>query len=196
MDIFVAKKNVIKLIAKLFNVPIAELVKEKHLKFQADWTIEKWNNIEEAIPSAILRANPKKYGKPELIFIPGNIWVAGGEDRAVGLLAGEALTALNNANAYLGVGNGVTAATNVDTALAGASQLFKAMNATYPLGTGSSRDWQSDFAPAEANFAWDEWGIADGATPPSVGTLMNRKVEPLGTKTTGTWTLTATVTVS
>ena len=61
--------------------------------------------------------------------------------------------------------------------------------------------FQSDFITSEANYAWAEWTISAGATSASGGgfnigtTNLNRKVAALGTKATGTWTLTAQITI-
>ena len=53
--------------------------------------------------------------------------------------------------------------------------------------------WQSDFLTAEANWAWNEWSIRNQA---AADKNINRKVQSLGTKASGTWTLTGQVTLS
>jgi hypothetical protein len=76
------------------------------------------------------------------------------------------------------------------------------MNATYPSRSSQTVSFQSDFTTTEANYVWAEWSIAAGATTASgagftTGTTnLNRKVAALGTKASGTWTLTAQVTFS
>ena len=98
------------------------------------------------------------------------------------------------ANARIGVGNGTTAATATDTGLAGASTAFKAMESGFPTyGTSQKATFKSSFGDTEANFAWEEWTIDNGATP---NKNLNRKVESLGTKSGGTWTLEVSVTLS
>jgi hypothetical protein len=67
------------------------------------------------------------------------------------------------------------------------------MNATYPSLAAQTESFQSDFLTAEANYAWNEWSIRNGATGDK---NLNRKVASLGTKATGTWTLTAQVTLA
>lgn len=111
-------------------------------------------------------------------------------------MIGTAITAFSNANARLGVGDSATAWGTGQTDLqAGANKLRKAMNATYPLGTGTKTiTFRSDFTTGEANWVWNEWAIfnaASGAT-----SMLNRKVENLGTKASGTWTLTVTFTLT
>lgn len=113
--------------------------------------------------------------------------------------AGAALTFFNNANAHIGVGNGTAAAADTQTDLQGASKTRKAMEATFPShtdGTGDANDdisFRSVFGTADANHAWEEWGVFNGSTG---GRMLNRKVESSGTKTSAAiWTLTVTMTL-
>ncbi len=99
-----------------------------------------------------------------------------------------------NANAHLGVGDSNTAFAATQTDLvAAANKLRKAMDATYPQITGNVITFKSTFGASDANFTWAEWGVFNAS---SAGTMLSRKVEALGTKTTGTWVLTITETVS
>lgn len=99
-----------------------------------------------------------------------------------------------NANAHLGVGDSNTAFAAAQTDLvAAANKLRKAMDATYPQITGNVITFKSTFGTSDANFTWAEWGVFNAS---SAGTMLSRKVEALGTKTTGTWVLTITETVS
>lgn len=107
--------------------------------------------------------------------------------------AGGSVAAYNNATADLGVGNSTTAAAATDTGLIGGSSLFKAMVATYPQRTNQTMDFRSDFTSGEANFAWEEASVRNGNTR---NKNMNRRVQSLGTKATGTWTLTASITLA
>ena len=98
------------------------------------------------------------------------------------------------ANARIGVGNGSAAAAAADTGLTGASTAFKAMESGFPtFGSSQKATFKSSFGDTDANFAWNEWTIDNGATP---NKNLNRKVESLGTKSTGTWTLAVSVTIS
>lgn len=108
---------------------------------------------------------------------------------------GNAVTAFNNANSYLGVGDSVTAFAATQTDLqAATNKLRKAMEATYPTLSTNVLTFRSLFATTEANFAWAEWGVFNAAT---AGTMMSRKVEALGTKTSAqSWQLTATITIN
>lgn len=117
-----------------------------------------------------------------------------GKNHIATAIVGGSLTAFNNANAYLGVGNGTTAFSAAHTDLQGASKTRKGMEATFPTDSGAGvLVFKSSFGSGDANHAWDEWGVFNNS---SGGTMLCRKVDALGTKTTGTWVLTGTVTVS
>lgn len=158
----------------------------------------------DGLPSDFLR----EYGidPDEEILVPGNLLLNEGIQRLIDLLIAAGGVSYNNANAFIGVGDTATAEAATQTELqataAAANRFYKAMNATYPIRTLQSCDWRSDFTTTEANFVWNEWTIAAGTTGASgagflTGTTnLNRKVQSLGTKTTGTWTLTGTVTIS
>ncbi len=108
---------------------------------------------------------------------------------------GAAVTAFNNANAYIGVGDSSTAFAAAQTDLQAASnKLRKAMDATYPSGGSNVLTFRSTFATTDANFAWAEWGVFNAS---SAGTMLSRKVEALGTKTSAqTWQFTVVLTVT
>lgn len=109
-------------------------------------------------------------------------------------LINDAPTFLNNANAFLGVGDSTTAFSAAHTDLqAATNRLRKGMDATFPTRSSNVITARSTFTTAEANFAWNEWGWFNAA---SSGTMVSRRVESLGTKTSAqTWQLTATLTV-
>lgn len=106
-----------------------------------------------------------------------------------------ASTPFNNANTYIGVGDSTTAFAAGQTDLqAATNKLRKAMDATYPSGASNVITFRSTFATTDANWAWQEWGIFNAS---SAGTMLSRKVESLGTKTSAqTWQFTATLTFS
>jgi hypothetical protein len=132
---------------------------------------------------------------PEVVEVPGNLLLNEGIQELWDLaIAAGGTTAYNNANADIGVGDSVTAEAATQTDLQAASnKLFKAMVATYPIRTNQTVDFRSDFLTAEANYAWAEWSVRNGNTR---NKNLNRKVQALGTKSTGTWTLTASITIS
>lgn len=121
--------------------------------------------------------------------------VTAGRDALVkALINASGFTFYNNANAHLGVGNGTTAFSAAHTDLQGASKTRKAMDATYPTDPPSPANrwtFRSTFATGDANYAWEEWAVFNASTS---GTMLSRKVENLGTKTSAaTWQLTVTI---
>lgn len=101
-------------------------------------------------------------------------------------------TFFNAANARLGVGNGTTAFSPAQTNLQGSSTFRKAMDAGYPMNAAPVVIFKSTFAPAEANFSWNEWAIFNAA---SGGVMLSRVVESNGTKQSNqTWILEVAVT--
>lgn len=108
---------------------------------------------------------------------------------------GAAVTPFNAANAHIGVGDSATAFAAGQTDLqAAANKVRKPMDATYPSGAANVLTFRSTFGTGDANFAWNEWGVFNAA---AAATMLNRKVESLGTKTaTQTWQFTVTLTVN
>lgn len=104
-------------------------------------------------------------------------------------------TFFSNANAHLGVGDSNTAFSASQTDLqAATNKLRKAMESTYPTLATNVITLRSLFGTSDANFAWEEWAVFNAS---SSGTMLSRKVESLGTKTSAqSWQLTADVTVA
>lgn len=118
-----------------------------------------------------------------------------GRNLMVQATIGAGPTFFNNANTYIGVGDSTTAFATGQTDLqAATNKMRKAMDATYPSGGSNVITFRSTFATTDANWAWQEWGIFNGS---SAGTMLSRKVESLGTKTSAqTWQFTVTLTFS
>jgi hypothetical protein len=95
-------------------------------------------------------------------------------------------------NAHLGVGNSTTAFNASQTDLVGASKFRELVNAAPGLATNVIT-FVATFETGDANFAWEEVGVFNHA---SAGTMLCRVVQSLGTKASGDWTLTHTVTVN
>ena len=114
---------------------------------------------------------------------------------ASAIIGDGGITVLNNANAYLGVGDSTTAFSAAHTDLQAASNKLRVgMDATYPQRSSNVLTLRSTFTTGQANYAWDEWGVFNAS---SGSTMFSRKVEALGTKTSAqSWVLTATITVA
>jgi hypothetical protein len=110
----------------------------------------------------------------ETVEADGNLLLIGGVSAIWQMLigngtatGGQALTFFNNGNARICVGTASTAEADTQTTLTGL--VGKAMDATYPLhtdstGTAGSKTitFRSTFASADANQAWNEWGVDNG----------------------------------
>ena len=174
------------------------------LRWRAQWTIEKYEG--DWTPGQLLNGEaPAPY---EAIEREGNLLMYGGVSCLWQCLIGngtgtaaQTLTYFNNGNAHIGVGDSNTAAAATQTDLQAASnKLRKAMDSTYPQHTDATSSgaasivFKSTFGSSDANFAWQEWGIFNGS---SGGRMLNRKVESLGTKASGTtWALTLTLSIA
>lgn len=124
----------------------------------------------------------------EVVVGDYNAMVDNGINALLLLLVGGGGTAFNNANAYLGVGDSNTAWNTTQTDLVAASNKVRsAMKATYPTTGTKKQTFASDFTSGQANWVWNEWAVFNAA---AAGTMLSRKVESLGTKSSGTWTLT------
>lgn len=118
-----------------------------------------------------------------------------GRDLIAAMIVGETTTDFNSANAFMGVGDSSTAFAASQTDLqAATNKLRKAMDATYPTRSANQLTFRATFATGEANFTWNEWAVFNASNG---GTMLNRKVEALGTKTSAqSWQLTTTLTLT
>lgn len=123
----------------------------------------------------------------------GNCLLQEGINQMFSLICGVPSYPYDNANSLIGVGDGTAIATPNQTALAGGTYSFAAMETGFPsLGAQAAR-FKSSFGAAIANHAWYEWTIVNGTVSDK---NMNRKAENLGVKASGTWTLEVSVTLS
>lgn len=131
----------------------------------------------------------------ETIERDGNLLMTAGATALWTLLIGGGGTTFANANAHIGVGDSTTAASASQTDLQAATNKVRvAMEATYPQVSTNTCIFRSSFGSDVANWAWAEWGVFNAA---SAGTMLNRKVEALGTKSSGsTWVLTVTLSLA
>lgn len=157
-------------------------VKWRAAYYDGDWTAEEIDAGLAGLPSDVREQD-------------GNILVTAGITLLLNLLIGAGGTVYSNANAHLGIGDSTTAAAIGQTDLQAASnKVRKAMDATYPLVATNVVTFRSTFATSEGNFSIQEQGTFNAS---SSGTMLNRKVSDLGTKTSAsTLQLTMTITIS
>lgn len=163
-----------------------EIAVHDKAKWHAHYKLEKFHGTEAEgnlapVPYAVLESD-------------GNLLTNVGIQLMEELLIGAGGTVYNNANAYIAVGTDATAADAGDTTLT-AENDRQGMVATYPSRAGQVLTFKSSFATAASNGVWAEVGIFNDPTL-DTGEMLNHKVEALGTKTTGTWNLTITITIS
>lgn len=109
------------------------------------------------------------------------------------LITGDSANHFNNATSTIGVGDSSTAAAAGQTDLQAASnKTYKGMEATFPSRSNQTLSFKSSFGAAEANYDWEEWVVKHSTS----NICLNRRVESLGTKSSGTWTLEVATTLS
>ena len=172
-------------------------------KYVGDWKEERFAIGDGAEPYEIVEGH-------------SNLFVYGGSSlvwecllgRGTGTLA-QPLTYMGLAGgstgvAYLAVGSSSTAESATVTALVTESKRI-VMDATYPQHTDATGNtpaaatvtWQATFGTADANVAWNEWGLLNAS---ATGRLLNRRMPGagvLGTKSSGqTWVFQVTTTLA
>jgi len=128
----------------------------------------------------------------EVIEGEGNCLLNTGIDEMWDLIVGDSSNHFNNASAQIGVGNSSTAANASQTDLLGASKTYKGMETGYPTSTSQKATFKASFGESDANYTWNEWVVKQSSS----AKCLNRKVDALGTKSGGTWTLEVSITLS
>jgi hypothetical protein len=93
---------------------------------------------------------------------------------------------------YIGVGDDNTAEDPSQTGLLGSNTHYEQVESGYPSISGNQITNKIIVAPADAQFAWQEFVICDG-TP---GNVANRVVIPVGTKGNVEWEFDLTLTIT
>lgn len=176
---------------------MSEDKKTEPIRWLVNFKVDKYEG--EVTPEQIEAGEVQPY---ETVEREGNLLTIGGASALWERLISTSITAFDNSNAYLGVGDSSTAAADTQTDLVAATnKLRKAMDSTYPQHTDSTSSsgaksiiYKSTYATSDANFAWQEWALFNAS---SSGRMLNRKVESLGTKTSSaTWALTVTISLA
>jgi hypothetical protein len=157
---------------------------------------------------ALRRTGDPEHGVTE---IPGNLLVTVGLNQITNVIIGGGDNAFSHANAIVGVGAGTTAAAVGDTALTDdntANAYYQQADSGNPTQANGVITCVCTFTGSNADFAWQEWCWAFGgggtitagthlsAVTSTAPTMVNHKVQSLGTKTAGSWVFTTTVTLS
>ncbi len=123
----------------------------------------------------------------------GNCLLNTGIDEMWDLIVGDSANHFNNASAQVGIGDSNTAASPSQTDLqAATNKTYKGMESGYPTSTSQKATFKASFGASDANYAWNEWVVKQSTS----AKCLNRKVESLGTKSGGTWTLEVNITLS
>lgn len=137
-------------------------------------------------------------GPPVEVHDGENLLVNVGIQLLEDLLIGAAGDPYSSANAYIGIGDSATAAAAGQTNLqASTNRVKKVMDATFPSRASQTISWRCTFATSEGNFAINEAGLFNDGPDftTNLGTMLNRIVQSLGTKTSAT-TLQVTLTLT
>jgi len=121
--------------------------------------------------------------------VVGDVLLNEGAEAIWKLVTGDTtVTPFNGANACIGVGDGTDPEDPTQTGLTGTNKYYKQVDSGYPVIQGNSIIYRATFGSTEANFAWNEWTVANGCSDDAIN--LNRKQEALGTKSSGqTWIL-------
>jgi hypothetical protein len=178
---------------------------DKYSQDQTDWTLKK---MVEA-PGPIQGRHFEQFNMtPEdgTADSEKNLLTTAGITRMLTLLIAGGGQGLTNTATRLGTGNGAgTAAagdTDLSAAAGSANRWFQVMDATYPSVATNVLTARATWATGDGNYTWNEWGLDVGTPTVTSGNtvaalLFNHKTSAaLGTKSTGSWVLTVTVTIT
>lgn len=174
------------------NAAVANIQKVlENFKETAEWAITKYANDADKLAGKIYSEAEAMahFGTPQVVPIHGNELTNAGINLMLSALCVTGQTLFSAANAYLCVGDSTTAFAASQTDLQAATNKVRvAMTSGFPTyGTSQKATWKASFGSAVANWAWQEFAVANASTG---GTILNRKVSVQGTKASGqTWDL-------
>lgn len=167
-------------------------------KESAKWAITKYANDADKLAGKIYSEAEAMahFGTPQVVPVHGNELTNAGINLVMSAICVTGQTLFSAANAYLCVGDSTTAFAASQTDLQAATNKVRvAMTGGFPTyGTSQKATWKASFGSAVANWAWQEFAVANASTG---GTILNRKVSVQGTKASGqTWDLTLEITLA
>lgn len=159
----------------------------EHSQWRVEWQVEKWADTARKLAG---------FAPDEVAIDTQNIILDVGANEMLKLISGTGGTAYNSANTYIYVGTSNTPenASQTGVVATGSNRAYASVDTGYPVVNGRQMIYRASFSDDQANFAWNEASIVNGIGTSAVS--MNRKVSPLGTKTTGTWTLQITISLT
>ena len=182
-----AEKERLKSLRSVLNRALAF---SEHVAWEVHWRVEKFlsKTFDE-----VLASGEQPY---EVCSDVQNIILDTGANEMLKLIGGvSGATAFSAANAKIYVGSDSTAEAASQTGvIAVTNKAYAGMDSGYPSVSGRTIVFRASFDDATANFAWNEAAITNGSGAGAIA--MNRKVSALGTKTTGTWTLQLTISLT
>lgn len=172
---------------KLYTLLCKTLGISEHSQWRVEWRVEKWFDTARKLAG---------FAPDEIAVESQNIILDSGANEMLKLITGTGGTAFSAANAVMYVGTDNTPENVAQTGVlaSGSNRAYASLDAGYPTVTGRQMIFRASFGDDDANFAWNEASIANGTGASAIN--MNRKVTSLGTKTTGTWTLQITVSLT
>ena len=167
--------------------------------FKKIWRVARYKNAADKAAGVVysLEEAMRLFSAPQFSTFEKNVLLNEGINEILTpAICGSTITALDNANAHLGVGESDAAESATHTGLQGTSKTYMPMASGYPtFGTGQEAEWQAEFGADDANYDWREFTVANGDS--DAADNFNRKVSNEGTKVSGqTWTLTLTISFS
>lgn len=123
-----------------------------------------------------------------------NLLMTNGVNQLWQIVTGQGGTLFSGTNAYVGVGDSTTTAVASQTDLQAATNKLRKQVASAPTISSNVATFTAAFATSDANYAWNEVGVFNASAG---GTMLNRFVTSLGTKTTSaSWTVNIALTIS
>lgn len=154
-------------------------------KWCINWTVEKFKD-------KVAYENGTPY---ETRVAAQNVILDNGANYMLKIIGGiDEAVPFSNKNAMIGVGKDSTPENASQTKLQDSSAFYKKVESGYPQVSGRTIVYKATFDTSEANFAWNEFSIVNGDGVG--GVALNRKVQSLGTKVTGIWSLQITISVT
>lgn len=159
----------------------------EHSQWRVEWQVEKWADTARKIAG---------FAPDDIVTASQNIILDTGANEMLKLISGTGGTTFDAVNSLIYVGNDSTVenASQTGVIATGANRAYAAMDTGYPVVSGRQMIYRASFGDTSANFTWNEASIMNGTGANAVA--MNRKVANLGTKTSGTWTLQITISLT